>query len=69
MHFRKAYPTENGYYWFIDLDHAVPRIGFVQGDTMHHEGSLYHEGHTSTKRFIRIGDLIEQPTVGDNTHE
>jgi len=69
MHFKREFPSQTGYYWFITLGDPDPRIGFVQGRTLFHEGSLYHQEIDSTKRLIRIGELIETPDMETMTHD
>jgi len=63
MKFKKKFPKQGGYYWYVDTDHPVAKIGFLEGVILYGSGVLqiYNEGEMGTRDHIRIGDRIDDP--------
>lgn len=63
MKFKKAWPEENGYYWYVDTSYAVPKLGFVLQDSLIDDNVVYKQDEKYTNTFIRFGDRIKDPSV------
>lgn len=63
MKFKKKFPKGRGYYWYVDTDYPVPKIGFLESGVLYGDGPLqvYNEDEMGTKDHIRIGDRIDDP--------
>lgn len=69
MKFKKQFPAKVGYYWYVDINYPIPKIGFIQSEVLHDNPSSYDARKSSTQRFIRIGDMVETPDCRDNEIE
>jgi hypothetical protein len=70
MKFKKEWPTRSGYYWYVDLEYPIPKIGFIQGNVLYtsRDAELLATSD-GVKKWIRIGDLIEPPDTRTNEFE
>lgn len=63
MKFKKKFPKQGGYYWYVDTDYPVAKIGFLHFRTLYGNGNkqAYKEHEKGTIDHIRIGDRIDRP--------
>ena len=71
MKFKKEWPTVSGYYWYVDNEYPIPKIGFIQGSILYlmFSSATYGKNDEGYRKHIRIGDKIEEPQPKDNTVE
>ena len=60
MKFVKELPKRQGYYWYVDLDWAIPQIGFL-GPMRKFYNNRMAEMPESYHHHLRFGDYIEIP--------
>ena len=74
MNFWCSWPKESGWYWYVDLEYPIPKIGFVDGTNKR----LYEVGvdrcykENDILKFrqdigIRIGDKLDEPDMANAT--
>ena len=74
MNFWCSWPKESGWYWYVDLEYPIPKIGFVDGTNKRlYEVGInrwYKENDILKSRQdigIRIGDKLDEPEMANAT--
>ena len=71
MKFKREFPRQGGYYWYVDKVCPIPQIGFIRHGTLYKNGKtqVWNEFEKGTGKHVRIGDRIDYPHPQKNEIE